>query len=264
MHVIVTGGSSGIGLEVARLYAARGARLTLIARDMGRLERARAEILSLGHLEPDEICIASADVGSQSELSDVLGKAEAALGPCEILVASAGTVEPAAFDDLSHHAFAEQVNTNLIGTANAVRAVYPGMKSRGRGKIMVVSSGAALIGIHGYTAYCASKSALSGFVEALSAEAAPFGIRVSVCFPPDTFTPQFEKELPKRSAQAQLLMGKASPWTAQAVAHRIVRGIDRGSSKLYFGFSITSLGMMGPVIKPVLLWWYGRRLKAIR
>ena len=259
MHVIVTGGSSGIGLEIARLYAARGARLTLLARDVGRLERARAELLSAGGLAPHDIRLASVDVGSEPETSAALREAEEALGPCSVLVASAGTVEPASFDRLSPDAFEEQVRVNLLGTVNAVRPVYAGMKARGNGKIMMVSSGAALIGIPGYTAYCASKSALVGFAEALASEGHPAGGQVSICFPPDTFTPQLEQELVKRPAEAQALMGKAPPWTADAVARRIVSAIDRGTPKLYFGFPITALGLLGPLIKPILMWWHHRR-----
>lgn len=256
MHVIVTGGSSGIGLEVAKLYARRGASLTLIARDMPRLEDARRQLLSLAQVEID---IATVDVSIEADVLSAIADAEAKLGPCDILVTSAGVVEPGHFETLSGEVFAAQVNINLLGTANAVRAVHAGMKTRGKGRIMIVSSGAALIGIYGYTAYCASKSALTGFAEALAQEAREAGIIVSICFPPDTFTPQFERELVKRPAEAQRLMGKAPPWTAPAVADRIVRAIDRGAPRLYFGFSITALGFFGSLIKPVLFWWYGRR-----
>lgn len=260
MHVIVTGGSSGIGFDVARLYAARGARLTLIARDPARLELARQELLSTNEMSETDVYIATADVGVENEVLSAISSAEATLGPCDVLVASAGVVEPGRFEALSSAAFTEQVTVNLLGVVSAVRAVYPKMKRRGQGRIMVVSSGAALIGLYGYTAYCASKSALVGFVEALASEAAGSGICVSICFPPDTFTPQFERELAKRPAEAQLLMGKALPWTAKAVAERIVDGIDRRRSKVYFGFSITALGFFGSLIKPFLLWWYQRRL----
>jgi len=259
MHVIVTGGSSGIGLEVARLYAARGARLTLVARDAVKLEKARRELLLSGHVTDADIHIAIADVGRAADVSAVIAGAETRLGPCDILVASAGVVEPGAFETLSGDAFAGQVTTNLLGAANAVRAVYGGMKARGSGRIMIVSSGAALIGLYGYTAYCASKSALTGFVEALAFEAAGSGVRISICFPPDTFTPQLEWDLKRRPPQAQVLMGKAKPWTAPAVARRIVRAIERGTPKLYFGFSITGLGFFGSLVKPVLMWWYTRK-----
>jgi short-subunit dehydrogenase len=259
MHVIITGGSSGIGLEVARLYAKRGARVTLIARDTSKLERARDELTVTASLTPDDIQIAAADVVDEVPLRSAVHNAEAKLGPCEILVACAGIVEPAKFDDLPADRFDEQVRVNLLGTVNSVRAVYAGMKQRGKGRIMIVSSGAALIGIHGYSAYCASKSALTGFAEALAQEGRARNVRVSICFPPDTVTPQLERELLERPVEAQRLMGKAQAWTAPAVAEKIVRAMDNGTSKLYFGVSIAALGFFGGMIKPVLFWWYQRR-----
>jgi short-subunit dehydrogenase len=123
---------------------------------------------------------------------------------------------------------------------------------------MIISSGAALIGIHGYSAYCASKSALIGFVEALRMEVGPHGIEVGICFPPDTLTPQFEQELPKRSPQARRVMGAAPPWPAAKVAKRILQAIERGNANTYFGFSLTALGWLGPLLKPILFWWFGR------
>jgi short-subunit dehydrogenase len=259
MHVIVTGGSSGIGLEVARLYAGRGARLTLISRDAARLEKARAELLSAGPISNADIRIAPVDVCQDGDLAAAIAAAEVVLGSCDVLVTSAGVVEPGMFETLSSEAFAEQVTINLIGTANAVRAVYRGMKSRGEGRIMIVSSGAALIGIYGYAAYCASKSALTGFAEALGMEAVGSGVVISICYPPDTTTPQLERELLTRPREAKIVIGAALPWTAKVVAERIVRAVDLGRPRLYFGFSITALGFFGSMIKPLLFRWYRRR-----
>jgi NAD(P)-dependent dehydrogenase (short-subunit alcohol dehydrogenase family) len=188
---------------------------------------------------------------------------ERSFGPCDILVASAGIVEPSAFDAMPASVFDEQIATNLLGTANVVRAVYKGMKARRSGRIMMISSGAALIGIYGYTAYCASKSALAGFAEALGAEAGAAGIRVSICFPPDTLTPQYRREMSMRPAEAELLMGAVKPWSADAVAARIVRGLDRGKARIHFGLSLTALAYFGPLIKPPLMWWFSRKMRKI-
>jgi NAD(P)-dependent dehydrogenase (short-subunit alcohol dehydrogenase family) len=263
MHVIVTGGSSGIGLAIAKLYAARGARVSLLARDSGRLEQARSELAAISSVDPAHIQIASVDVASAGQTLEAVAACERILGPCDILVASAGIVEPCAFDAMPAAIFDEQITTNLLGTANVVRAVYKGMKARGGGKIMMISSGAALIGIHGYTAYCASKSALAGFAEALGMEAGGFGIRVSICFPPDTLTPQYRREMAMRPAEAERLMGTVKPWSAEAVAARIVRGLDRGKARIHFGLSLTALAYFGPLIKPPLMWWFSRRVRKI-
>ncbi len=256
MHVIVTGGSSGIGLEVARLYLGTGANVSIIARDGTRLEQARLDLEGSGAGSSGRLRVASADVAVESDLQAAVSACEAAFGPCDVLIASAGIVEPALFEDQSSEIFARQIQTNLFGTVNSLRAIYPSMKARRSGRIMVISSGAALIGIHGYTAYCASKSALVGLVEALATEASPFDVRISICFPPDTLTPQYEAELPKRSVEARRMMGAAPAWRPEAVAAKIVRAVDRGTSRVTFGFSLTALGWFGPLIKPVVYWWY--------
>lgn len=263
MHIIVTGGSSGIGLAIARICAQRGDRISLIARSAGRLEQARAELVAIPGVEEAAIRTASADVASAAAVEAAVQACEAALGPCDILIASAGIVEPTSFDAMSPEVFNEQIATNLLGTANAVRAVYRGMKARRKGRIMMVSSGAALIGIYGYTAYCASKAALTGFAEALAAEAGAVGVRVSICFPPDTLAPQYLQEMPKRPPEAALLMGAVKPWPAEAVAAKIVRGLDCGRSRIYFGLSLWGLALFGPLVKPLIMWWFSRKFKKI-
>lgn len=259
MHVVVTGGSSGIGLEVARIYARRGARVSLIARNLDQLELAARDLSSGLAAGEGAVAIQSADISVEAEISAAFAACESRFGPCDILIASAGMVEPGRFDEQDGSVFAHHINVNLLGTANAVRAAYAGMRSRARGKIMIVSSGAALIGIPGYSAYCASKSALAGFAEALRTEAAMHGVSISICFPPDTDTPQFVKELPKRPPEARALMGAAPPWSADAVARNIVAATDRGRAKLHFGFSITMLGLFGPLIKPFVFAWFRPR-----
>ncbi|QPB18719.1 SDR family NAD(P)-dependent oxidoreductase [Rhizobium sp. 007] len=259
MHVIVTGGSSGIGLAVAKAYAARGERVSLIARDAARLDQAVRDVQAVS--KGGSSFAVSADVSKHEDLAFAVKACETANGPCDVLIASAGIVEPAAFDAISAAAFDQQITTNLLGTANAARAVYHSMKARGQGTIMVVSSGAALIGLHGYAAYCASKSALKGFAEAVQAEAVGTGIRVSICFPPDTLTPQYQREMTMRPWQAEVLMGKVKPWTAEAIAQRIIAGIDRNRSKIHFTLSLMALAYLGPFIKPLLSRWYRYRLK---
>lgn len=260
-HVIITGGSSGIGLALARVYAARGARISLLARSLPALEAAKAELAK----DPGEetILIESADVADEEQIVSAISRCEDAFGPCDILITSAGIVEPGRFETLPSAAFHQQVQTNLFGSVHAVRAVYPAMKQRRSGKIMLVSSGAGLIGIYGYTAYCASKFALHGFADALRSEAKPNGVSVSVCFPPDTETPQYSRELEHRPLEATAIMGRVAPWSSTAVANRIVRAIDKGQFEVFFGLTLWALGRFGPVVKPALNWWFDRAIQRI-
>jgi Short-chain dehydrogenases of various substrate specificities len=263
MHVIITGGSSGIGLALARRYLARGDSVTILGRSRERLHAA-VSLLCAGRPETSErLHAAVADVRDEAALTVVVGAAAEAFGPCDLLITSAGVVQPTPFDRLDRTQFADQVETNLIGTANAVRSVYSDMKARGEGSILMISSGAALIGIHGYTAYCASKSALVGFAEALRMEAEPHGIHIAICYPPDTDTPQHANELPFRSLQAALVMGRVRPWQADKVAERIERAMARRARTIHFGLSLSLLARFGSVVKPALYWWFLRGAKRL-
>jgi 3-dehydrosphinganine reductase len=260
MHVVVTGGSSGIGLEVARIYARRGASVSLIARDAGRLATARLAIESVASAD-GRIFAVAASVGNAEELSSAIDACEAAFGPCDILVASAGIVEPGWFHQQSPDLFDAQWQTNFSGVVNTVRQVYAGMKARGEGRIMIVSSAAAFIGLPAYSAYCASKAALVGFADALRLEAMGTGVSVGICFPPDTDTPQLARELESRPQEAEILMGRIKPRQSDEIAALLVRGIDRRSSRVYFTASIAALALFGPLAKPFIELWYRFRTR---
>lgn len=258
IHVVITGGSSGIGLAVARQYLERAARVSLIGRSQERLEAARARLISETGRSADDILIASLDVTDDGAVQAVLSAIEADVGPCDILVTAAGLVSPMPFDALTGAQFKRHVDTNLNGTVHVISAVYAGMKARRQGQIMIISSGAGLIGLHGYTAYCASKSALVGFAEALRVESRWHGIDVSICFPPDTDTPQLADELKLRPAEAVAMIGRAGLWSSEAVARRIVRALDRRQAEVFFTPTLYLLARFGGVAKPWIYRWFHR------
>jgi len=260
-HVIITGGSSGIGLAVAQLYHARGWRISLLARREDMLNMAAQKINHGREQAESRVFWASVDVSDEQALQIALARAEANHGPCDVLVASAGRVDPQDFELQSPEIFESQFRVNFLGTVYAVRAVLKGMKQRGRGTIVSISSGAAMIGIPGYAAYCGSKSALVGFVEALRGELSHSGVNVCISFPPDTLTPQYEREITLRSGRAQTLMGTVAPWPVDKVAKKIVSGVEKAKGEIHFGVALTLMSFFSPFIKPVLFWRM-RRLSA--
>jgi 3-dehydrosphinganine reductase len=260
MHVVVTGGSSGIGLEVAKIYAAKGVSVSIIARNAERLQSAHTQIEKVAAKDA-KVFSAAADVTDTAALSAAIDASQLAQGPCDILVVSAGNVDPAWFHEQDDSAFRALWETNFHGAVNAVRAVYPGMRMRADGRIMILSSAAALIGIPAYAAYCGSKSALVGFTDALRFEAMPAGVSVGICFPPDTNTPQLAWEIHRRPKEAEMLMGKIRPRRADQIAAIIVDGIARRQARIYFSLSIAALSIFGPSIKPFVELWYRFRTR---
>lgn len=255
-HVIITGGSSGIGAALARLHLARGSKVSLIARDAARLDEAAARLAEAGRAP----AVFAADVSDRTALEGAIEEAEALSGPCDLLVTSAGIAHPGYFAALSQDDFRTQMDVNFFGTVNAVRAVLAGMRRRGRGRIVIISSGAALIGLYGYTAYGASKSALVGFAESLAAETAGSGVGIHIAFPPDTDTPQLAAERRLKPAEARALDGIGGEWSADRVARAIARGVDAGRFAIYLGPRIAFLGHFNGLTRPLLRRWLSARI----
>lgn len=260
-HVIVTGGSSGIGAAIADAYALRGANVSLIARTEAALHARKCDLdHRFGQLD-QRFHFEVADICDAQATTHAVDCCVSKLGPCDILVACAGIVDPAPFDMQVIDRFDAQITTNLLGTANAVRAVFSRMKARRSGQILIIGSGAGLIGIFGYTAYCASKAGLIGFAEALRQEGRPHGVGISICLPPDTDTPQLAAELHQRSQEAQAIIGTARPWSAEAVAEAAIRGLDRNRPAIYPGFLIKAIARSG-FLAPLLRSWCDRKIVA--
>jgi len=228
-HVLVTGGSSGIGLAVARQLLAKGATVTLLARRTSVLEEAKA---ALG--APDRTRLLAVDVSNDQAVADALGPHLAAY-PCDMLINNAGVVMPGRFLELEYRHFREMMDINYFGTVHMCRAVLPHLVQRGGGHVLNVSSMAGTIGIYGYTAYAASKFAICGFSEALRGEMWPHKIRVSVCLPPDTDTPQLVFENQFKPAETKAIAGNVKTMTADAVATSILDGMAAGKYEIIPG-----------------------------
>src|SRR3954447_20432720 len=186
-HVLVTGGSQGIGLETARLLVAKGARVSLIARNAERLADAARDVAG-------DTLWRSADVTDPDALTAAVDELVAVRGEVDLLVTSAGVAHPGYFEQLPLDVFRAQMDLIYFGTLHAIRTVLPAMLARGRGGLVGVSSGAALVGVFGYGAYAPAKYAVRGLMETLRAEYAHRGIYVACAFPGDTLTPGFEHE----------------------------------------------------------------------
>lgn len=259
-HIMITGGSSGIGLQIARLLVQRDESVTLLARDRAKLEEAKHALQSQ-YPNSRPVHIQAVDVTDGRALQAAVMECVAIHGAIDTLIASAGMIIPGNFADQSDADFDVQIHTNLIGVANAIRAVYPSMIAAGHGTITIISSGAALLGIPGYTAYCASKYGLRGLATALRLEARPKGVSVCICFPPDTDTPQFRQEIAQRGPETKRFLGPPKPWPVETVAKHIVKGMDAGKGEIFFGFDMMMLDKLGPIIRPILEKAYERRNK---
>jgi 3-dehydrosphinganine reductase len=250
-HVLVTGGSSGIGLATARHVLARGARVSLVARDSERLAQAEDQ-LEAGAGDPTLVCAEPADVTDRESFEEALGLLIAQFGPVDVLVTSAGGAQPGHFVELSTDVFEQQMALNYFGTLYPIRAVVPSMIERGRGHLMLVSSAAGIIGVFGYSAYVPAKFAVRGLAETLRAELKPHGIAVGCAFPPDTDTPGLEAEAATKPEATKTLSAKVKVRSADDVAADIVRGIERDRLVVTSDLQTTLLGRASGLLAPVV------------
>lgn len=257
-HAIVTGGSSGIGKETAKLLARRGASVTLMARRKDVLADARREVEAARASPTQRVLDVSVDVADREAITAAINNACDRLGTCDLLVASAGIAIPGHFHDLDFEIFERTMAVNYFGVLYAIRAVAPAMKAERRGRVVLVSSGAGIVGLFGYSAYAPSKFALRGLAETLRNEFAGDGVGVSIVYPPDTDTPQLAAEMPHKPAETRAITAGARTWSAEGVAACIVRGIEKGRFAITPGWEMTWLYRLHSVAMPIFAWHFDR------
>jgi NAD(P)-dependent dehydrogenase (short-subunit alcohol dehydrogenase family) len=231
---VITGGAGGIGMAMARGFAARGAKLVLADLDAAALERAAGELRTAGA----EVLPVPTDVTMLESVTALADAARTHFGGVHIVCNNAGVATFGEIASASHRDWVYTMNVNFWGVVHGVEAFIPLLSAQGQGgHIVNTASMAGLVGMHWLGIYSASKFAVVGLSEALQRELKPLGIGVSVLCPMIVDTQINEnsvrmrppalrnaEELPAPPASA--MTGGVIP-TAE-VARRVVRAIDRG------------------------------------
>jgi 3-oxoacyl-[acyl-carrier protein] reductase len=178
---VVTGGSRGIGLEVARALLDRGAQVAITATSDRNLRAAESDLRRAGS-EGDVLAL-RADVRRYPEVEGALSAAIERFGGIDILVNNAGIGIFRRVADMSLDEWQQVLDTNLTGVFHCCRAALPHLRARGGGWIINVSSLASTNAFQEAAAYCASKAGLNAFSEALMQEVRHDGVRVSYVMP---------------------------------------------------------------------------------
>ncbi|MET0552615.1 MAG: SDR family NAD(P)-dependent oxidoreductase [Vicinamibacteria bacterium] len=235
--VLVTGGSRGLGLVLARELAKKGARLALFARDARELERARIELVGRGA----SVLSIPGDVRNEADVARAVRETEATFGAVDVLVNNAGVIQVGPFAHMTDADFEESLDVHFWGPLRAIRAVLPAMRRRGSGRIVNVASVGGKVAVPHLLPYCAGKFALVALSDGLRAELAQDGILVTTVAPGLMRTGSHLKASFKGDHRREFrwfAAGASAPALAVSAEHAaraIVRAIERGQPSLTIG-----------------------------
>jgi NAD(P)-dependent dehydrogenase (short-subunit alcohol dehydrogenase family) len=172
----ITGANSGFGLEMTKQLLARGDRIAATDRNMDVLNDLKARY-------GDLLWMARLDVTDTLAIRKVVNGAFADLGNIDVVINNAGYGLFGAAEEVTDEQILHQINTNLIGSIQVVRAALPHLRQQGRGRIIQLSSGAGQVAFPGGGLYNASKWGIEGFIEATMMDVAPFNISLTIVEP---------------------------------------------------------------------------------
>ncbi len=243
--VMITGGSSGIGLSIARELLQMGASLCLLARNQDKLDAAVKELRSLGSQSSQVINTISADVADTEALSQIIPEYLENNPVPDVLINAAGVARPGYVEELDLDIFKWTMDIDFHGTVSMTKLLLPHFLERGSGHIVNFSSLAGVLGVFGYAAYSGAKFAVRGFTDVLRAEMKPRGIKVSIVYPPDTDTPQLAWEDQFKPYETRVLADSDKPISAETVAHAVIKGMARGKYAIVPGFNAKMTYFLG-------------------
>jgi short-subunit dehydrogenase len=225
--VVITGASSGIGWALARVLAAQGARVGLVARRREQLQALADEIESAG----GECAYARADVANREATLTAIQELRIRLGPVDLLIANAGVGRPTLLNPINIADVESMFQINVLGVVYAIEAVLPEMLERKSGHLAAMSSLASYKGLPGESAYCASKAAVNSYMEGLRIQLRDRGVSVTTLCPGFVKTPMTDINEFKMPFLLE----------ADEAAKRIIRALERKKKVFNFPWQMSLL-----------------------
>lgn len=236
-HVLITGGSRGLGLVLARRLADRGARLSICCRDPAELSRAVADLNDRGAT----VVAVECDVTRRSRLREFIAFARQSNGPIDVLINNAGVIRVGPADEMREDDFEQSIETHFWAPLHAMLEVVPEMRARGAGRIVNVASIGGKVAVPHLLPYSAGKFALVGLSNGLRTELARHGIVVTTVCPGLMRTgSHLNAEFKGRNEEeyAWFATGNALPGlslSAEAAADKIIDACAIGDAEAVIG-----------------------------
>jgi 3-hydroxybutyrate dehydrogenase len=209
---MITGGSKGLGLAMAKMFAESGGHVALVARGAEALEAAAAEIRAAA--PGAKVVTVPADIRTEQGCADAAAAAIAGLGQVDILVNNAGTSQRGPFLEISEALWKDDLDLKLMAAIRLCRAVLPGMAERKWGRIISTASAHSIIASPYKSAYVAAKHGVNGLMKTVALELATHGVTANCISPGYVWTPLVEKQIPETM--------KARGMTKEQVIHDVL------------------------------------------
>lgn len=220
---MVTGGSEGIGKEIALELIRQGADVLVFSRSNEKLQNALREFESARRGPEQRIKVHALDVTDHKATTGTLNAMVKEYGVPDYVINCAGYARPGYLTDLEIDHYQKMMDLNYFGIVNVCKALVPHLINAKKGHIVNTSSMAGFIGLFGYTGYCASKYAVVGFSEALRRELEHCNVKVSVLCPPNTKTPGLIEENKYKPQEVLATEEKAEPVGPDFIARKTVK-----------------------------------------
>ncbi len=230
--IIITGASSGIGLACAREFASRGAKLSLAARSMDKLQEIESELKNNGF----DVLVVPTDVSREEDCKNLIAKTIEHYGRIDVLVNNAGISMRALFKDVDIDVMKQLMDVNFWGTVYCTKYALSHLLES-KGSVVGVSSIAGFIGLPGRIGYSASKFAMHGFLHTLRAETLKSGLHVLIAAPGFTASNVRKSALTANgSQQGQTPRIENTMMTAQEVARHMAKAIIKRKRMMILTF----------------------------
>ncbi len=234
--IIITGGSSGVGKILAQRLIKKGARLALVARDEKKLLSVKKEISEIASAG-QAVALFTCDVADTSAVEKTFKRIAEELGTPDLLINSAGILREGYFENQKIETFREVMDINFFGTLHCIQSVLPYFKNNGGGRIVNICSVAGLMGVFGYSAYCASKHALTGLTGSLRTELKYQNIIFHIVYPPEFDSPMVDEINTYRSEENRMIAKTIPKLSADKVADDIIKGIEKNQYEIIPGIA---------------------------
>ncbi|HYO25051.1 MAG TPA: SDR family oxidoreductase [Lacipirellulaceae bacterium] len=253
-NVVITGGSRGLGLVLARQFADQGARLAICARHADQLRRAAHELRGRGARVVSEPC----DVTDEAAVESFFAAVTRELGPVDVLINNAGVIQVGPLDLMTPQDFEQAMAIHFWAPLRTMRQVLPEMRRRGQGRIVNISSFGGRVAAPHLVPYCASKFALVGLSRGFREELAAEGVYVTTVCPGLMRTGSHHHALFKGQHRAEYTwfsIGASLPvgaMSAETAARQIIRACRYGAAQATLSLP-ARLAEMADAVAPELV-----------